>query len=69
MEHGDQDPPWWTRSVQDHLGPRSDISRMTLIVLLIVDVFSEVLFQDGIGPFGLSVCLWMESRAESLFDS
>jgi len=26
--HGDHDPPWWTRTVQDHLGPRSDISLM-----------------------------------------
>ena len=28
MDHGDHDPPWWTRSVQDHLGPRSDIFLM-----------------------------------------
>ena len=28
MDHGDHDPPWWTRSVQDHLGSRSDISLM-----------------------------------------
>jgi len=26
VDHGDHAPPWWTRSVQDHLGPRSDIS-------------------------------------------
>ena len=25
MDHGDHDPPWWTRSVQDHLGPHSNI--------------------------------------------
>ena len=25
MDHGDHNPPWWTRSVQDHLGPRSAI--------------------------------------------
>ena len=28
MDYGDHDPPSWTRSVQDHLGPRSDISLM-----------------------------------------
>jgi len=28
VDHGDHDPPWWTRSVQDHLGPRFDISLM-----------------------------------------
>jgi len=28
VDHGDHDPPWWTRSVQDHRGPRSDISLM-----------------------------------------
>jgi len=28
VDHGDHDPPWWTSSVQDHLGPRSDISLM-----------------------------------------
>jgi len=25
VDHRDQNPPWWTRSVLDHLGPRSDI--------------------------------------------
>ena len=28
MDHRDHDPPWWTRSVQDHLEPRYDISLM-----------------------------------------
>ena len=28
VDHGDHDPSWWTRRVQDHLGPRSDISLM-----------------------------------------
>jgi len=28
VNHGDHDPPWWTRSVQDHLGACSDISLM-----------------------------------------
>ena len=27
-DHGDHNPPGWTRSVQDHLGPRSDIFLM-----------------------------------------
>jgi len=27
-DHADHDPAWWTRSVQDHLGPRSDIILM-----------------------------------------
>src|SRR5438270_7046048 len=27
-DHGDHDPPWWTRSVQDLRGPPSDILRM-----------------------------------------
>jgi len=40
----------------------------TPIVLLVVDVYPEVLFQYGIGSFGLSVCLWIESRAESSLD-
>jgi len=35
VDHGDHDPPWWTRSVQDHLGPRSDISLMDLARLSI----------------------------------
>jgi len=30
VDHRDHDPPWWTRSVQDHLGPRSDISLMLI---------------------------------------
>jgi len=29
VDQGEHDPPWWTRSVQDHLGPRSDISLMS----------------------------------------
>ena len=28
MDHGDHNPPWWTRSIQDHLGPPSDIFLM-----------------------------------------
>jgi len=28
VDQGNHDPPWWTRSVQDHLGPRSDLSLM-----------------------------------------
>jgi len=28
VDHRDHNPPWCTRSVQDHLGPRSDISLM-----------------------------------------
>jgi len=40
----------------------------TAIVLLIIDVGSEVLFQYSIGSFGLAVCSWMESRAESSFN-
>jgi len=32
VDHGDHHPPWWTRSVQDHLGPHSDIS-LTEVVL------------------------------------
>jgi len=28
VDHGDHDPPWWTRSVQDPRGPRFDISLM-----------------------------------------
>ena len=28
MDHGDHNPPWWTRSVQDHLGPPFDIFLM-----------------------------------------
>jgi len=28
VEHGDHNPPWWTRSIQDHLGPCSDIFLM-----------------------------------------
>ena len=28
VDHGDHNPPWCTRSVQDHLGPRSDIFLM-----------------------------------------
>ena len=27
-DHGDHDPPWWTRSVQDHRGPPYDIFLM-----------------------------------------
>jgi len=30
VDHGDHNPPWWTRSVQDHLGPRSDIFLITI---------------------------------------
>jgi len=41
----------------------------TPIVLLIVDVSSLALVQYGIGPFGLSVCLWMASCAECSFHS
>ena len=33
MDHGDHDTPWWTRSVQDHLGPRSDIFLMQALKL------------------------------------
>ena len=33
MDHRDHDPPWWTRSVQDHLGPRSNISLMRKQIL------------------------------------
>ena len=25
MDHRDNNPPWWTRSMEDHLGPLSDI--------------------------------------------
>jgi len=28
VDHGDHNPPWWTRSVQDHRRPRSDIFLM-----------------------------------------
>jgi len=28
VDLGDHNPPWWTRSVQDHCGPRSDIFLM-----------------------------------------
>ena len=28
--HGDHNPPWWTKSVQDQLGPRSDMFLMLL---------------------------------------
>jgi len=28
VDHRDHNPLWWTRSVQDHLGPRSDIFLM-----------------------------------------
>jgi len=28
VDHGDHDPPWWTRSVQDHRGPLYDIFLM-----------------------------------------
>ena len=28
VDHGDHDPPWWTRSVQDHCGPPYDIFLM-----------------------------------------
>jgi len=28
VDHGDHNPPWWTRSVQNHLGPHSDIFLM-----------------------------------------
>ena len=24
MDHGDHNPPWWTRRVQDYSGPRTD---------------------------------------------
>ena len=27
-DHGDHNSPWWTRSVQDHRGPHSDICLM-----------------------------------------
>jgi len=33
VDHGDHDTPWWTRSVQDHLGPRSDIFLMQALKL------------------------------------
>jgi len=33
VDHGDHDPPWWTRSVQDHFGPRYDISLMHILAL------------------------------------
>jgi len=32
VDHGDHDPPWWTRSIQDLLGPHSDISLMEEMV-------------------------------------
>jgi len=28
VDHGDHNPSWWTRSVQEHVGPRSDIFLM-----------------------------------------
>jgi len=28
VDHGDHDPPWWTRSVQDHCGPPYNIFLM-----------------------------------------
>jgi len=28
VDHGDHNPPWWSRSVQDHRGPRSNIFLM-----------------------------------------
>ena len=34
MDHGDHDPAWWTRSVQDHLGPHSDISLMEVVTYM-----------------------------------
>jgi len=39
VDHGDHDPPWWTRSVQDHLGPRSDISLMLKEILKLVRAY------------------------------
>jgi len=30
VDHGDYNPPWWTKSVQDHLGPLSDIFLMAI---------------------------------------
>src|SRR5438270_2710907 len=34
-DHGDHDPPWWTRSVQDLGGPPSNILLMFLIPCLL----------------------------------
>jgi len=33
VDHRDHNTPWWTRSVQDHLGPRSDIFLMEVRTL------------------------------------
>ena len=33
MDHRDHNPPWWTRSVQDHLGPHSDIFLMDFMTV------------------------------------
>ena len=55
MDHGNHDPPWRTRSVQDHLGPRSDIFLMTPL-LKELDI-SGNLKEVGIvtGPFKSNV--------------
>ena len=53
MDHGDHNPPWWTRSVQDHLGPYS------AIFLMLPQAYKEVRGQVGrivvVGGVGASV--------------
>ena len=72
MDHQDHDPPWWTRSVQDHLGPRSDISVMhsplvTWFIMVFLRVFagiaidSDPITNGGSGVVGLAPLLSLEA--------
>jgi len=48
VDHGDHDPPWWTRSVQDHRGPPYDIFLMLLIVTCIHSGLSWVALVESL---------------------
>jgi len=45
VDHGNHDPPCWTRSVQDYIGPRSDISR--IMDSIAMDFITDLPKSDG----------------------
>jgi len=72
VDHGDDDLPWWTRSVHDYLGPRSDISLMpssglretTTVVASLDSVQSEFLLKYLAPDIVTSFAVWMDCQSK-----
>ena len=63
VDYGDHNPPWWTRSVQDHCGPHSNIF---LMLLLPLDLIKSGRFYLTSGP--IQVGKWSTGRDMRIVD-